>query len=133
MAQAAIPNTHTALARSNTEPTRSLRRHCDRWPSVKRLTAMTADVSRQYSIIALWKEVGTSSKPPDNLRWSSWSSWCSSSPWSCGLLWPPALNIFASMPKAATNAKSKNNSSHDDLYSSPSSSSSYSSRVIGGV
>ena len=47
IAQAAIPNTHTALARSSTEPTRSLRRHCDRWPSVKRLTAITADVSRQ--------------------------------------------------------------------------------------
>merc|ERR1719171_2747438 len=129
MAQAAIPKTHTALANSNTDPTRSLRRHWLRWPSVKRRTAMTADVSRQYNMMALWKDVGTSSKPPDKRRWSAWSSW----PWSWGLLWPPARKIFASMPKAATNARSKNSSSQEDLYSSPSSSSSYSSSVIGGV
>merc|ERR1719171_882560 len=124
MAQAAIPKTHTALANSNTDPTRSLRRHWLLWPSVKRRTAITALVSRQYRIIALWKDVGTSSKPPDKRRWSAWSSWCSSSPWSWGLLWPPALRMFASMPKAATNARSKNSSSQEDLYSS---------RVIGGV
>ena len=47
MAHAAMPSTHRALIKSKKEPTRSLRRHCERWPSVKRLTLITAAVSRQ--------------------------------------------------------------------------------------